>query len=53
MKEITKKGILAGFVLKELSEDQLAFIIEQQEETKPSRLKNKRKSKKEKKKYND
>lgn len=42
MKQTTKKGILAGMVLDQLSEEQVAILLEQQQETKPSRLNNKK-----------
>lgn len=41
MKNDVKKGILAGMILENMTEDQISFLLEQQEETKPSRLKNK------------
>ena len=42
MKQQTKKGILATMVLEQLDPDTLDFILEQEVETKPSRLENKR-----------
>ena len=42
MKQTTKKGILAGMILEQLSEDQVAMLMEQESETKPSRLLNKK-----------
>lgn len=53
MKQQTKKGILAQQILEQLDPDTLDFILEQEVETKPSRLENKRskKSKRSKKDY--
>lgn len=42
MKQQTKKGILAQQILEQLDPDTLDFILEQEVETKPSRLENKR-----------
>ena len=42
MKATTKKGILAGMVLETMSEDQIQALLEQELETKPSRLHNKK-----------
>lgn len=41
MKDNTKKGILAGLVLDNMSEDYFSLVNEMQEETKPSRINNK------------
>lgn len=41
MKETTKRGILAGISLNSAPEDYISALIEQQEETKPSRISNK------------
>lgn len=41
MKETTKRGILAGISLSQSPEDYISALIEQQEETKPSRINNK------------
>jgi len=51
MKQQTKKGILAGMILEQMNEDNVEFLLEQEQETKPSRLDNKRLKKK--KKHND
>lgn len=56
MKDLTKKGILAGRILETLSEDERSFIVEQMEETKPSRINNrihKKKERKDRKHYRD
>lgn len=37
MKKETKNGILSGMLL-DMTEDQIQILLEQQEETKPSRL---------------
>lgn len=42
MKQQTKKGILAQMILEQLDPETLDFILEQEVETKPSRLENKR-----------
>ena len=42
MKQQTKKGILAQQILEQLDPETLDFILEQEVETKPSRLENKR-----------
>ena len=39
MKDITTKGIIAGKILKSLTPEEADLIIEQAEETKPSRIK--------------
>ena len=41
----TKKGILAGMILEQMNQDNLEFLLEQEQETKPSRLQNKRTNK--------
>ena len=45
MKQQTKKGILAQQILEQLDPETLDFILEQEVETKPSRLENKRNKK--------
>lgn len=42
MKNVNKKGILAGMILEQLNEEQVAILMEQEQETKPSRLQNKK-----------
>ena len=38
MKDITKKGILAGKLLESMTEQEIDFLMEQAAETKPSRI---------------
>ena len=38
MKDLTKKGILAGKILESMSEEERERILEQASETKPSRI---------------
>lgn len=53
MKQTTKKGILAGAILEQMSEEQVALLLEQEQETKPSRLLNKKFTKPKKKRDQD
>lgn len=53
MKQQTKKGILATMILEQMDEDGIEILLEQEQETKPSRLEHKRFKKKKKQKDSD